>query len=422
MTGACRSIFRETWTTGWVENRPLVRPLNDGTRVILASERTGWRNYYLCDVRTGATTPITHLISAEAGAIVRVDENHGRLYYMARDGESFMKWQFHRVGLDGRDDVRLTDPRFSHSVSLSPDEAHFVDVYQTHDQPPASRLVDDRGGVVAELATSDLTRFEQLGLRRVQQFSYLAANGRTTLYGTIAFPSTFDPTRRYPVLISTYAGPESAEGVPAETFGVPSLVTEYGFLVVALGTRAAPGQGRRTLDELYLKLGRTEIDDLAAGVKAIRDRPYVDAARVGIFGTSYGGYAAVMSLLRYPEVFTAAAASSAPTDWRLYDTIYTERYMATPQENTAGYDAGSAMTYAANLRGRLLIYYGTADNNVHPTNALRLMQALDAAGKSYDVQVGPDKEHSAVAFTRMMEFFVTNLMARPGAVARSSQN
>src|SRR5678809_295564 len=107
---------------------------------------------------------------------------------------------------------------------------------------------------------------------------------------------------------------------------------------------------------------------------------------VGIFGTSYGGYAAVMGLLRYPEVFAAAVASSAPTDWRLYDTIYTERYMGTPQENAAGYDAGSAMTYAGNLRGRLLIYYGTADNNVHPSNALQLMKALNDAGKSYDVQ------------------------------------
>ncbi|MEO8481856.1 MAG: DPP IV N-terminal domain-containing protein [Acidobacteriota bacterium] len=413
VSGACRVIVREDWPTGWIENHPLVRYLADNRHFILASERTGWRNYYVGDADSGAITPITHLTTAEAGSIVRVDETARQLYYMARDGDSFMKWQLHRVGLDGRDDTRLTDPRFTHTVRLSPDGRYFVDVYQSHDQPPASRLVDARGEVVAELAASDLTRVRELSLRPVEQFSYLAADGRTRLYGNIAFPSTFDPRRRYPVLVSVYGGPEAADGVPAESFSLPPAIAEYGFLTVTLGTRAAPGLGRRTLDELYLKLGRTEIDDLAEGVKAIRDRPYVDAGHVGIYGTSYGGYAALMCLLRYPQLFAAASVSSAPTDWRHYDTIYTERYMWTPQGNAAGYDAGSAMTYASTLQGRLLIYYGTADNNVHPSNALQLMKALNTAGKSYDVQIGPDMEHSAVPFSRMMEFFVDALVSRP---------
>lgn len=418
VSGACRVIVREDWPTGWVDNHPLLRYLADGRHFVLASERTGWRNYYLCDADSGALAPITHLTSAEAGPIVRIDEAARQLYYMARDGDSFMKWQLHRVGLDGRGDMRLTDPHFTHTVSLSPDGQHFVDVYQAHDRPPATHLVDARGDVIAELATSDLSRLRDLGLRPLEQFSYLSANGHTRLYGTIAFPSTFDPRERYPVLVSTYAGPESADGVPAETFTVPTATSEYGFLVVSLGTRAAPGHGRRTLDELYRKLGQTEIDDLAAGVTALRDRPYVDAGRVGIYGTSYGGYAALMCLLRYPDLFAAASASSAPTDWRLYDTIYTERYMGTPEGNAAGYDAGSAMSYAARLRGRLLVYYGTADNNVHPSNALQLMKALNTAGKSYDVQVGPDLEHSSVPFSRMMEFFEDALVWRPEAVAQ----
>jgi dipeptidyl-peptidase-4 len=190
-------------------------------------------------------------------------------------------------------------------------------------------------------------------------------------------------------------------------------MAEYGFLIVTLGTRAEPGVGRRVLDALYLKLGQTEIDDLAEGIKALRTRPYVDGGRVGIYGTSYGGYAALMALLRYPDIFAAASVSSAPTDWRHYDTIYTERYMWTPQENAAGYDRGSAMSYVANLRGRLLIYYGTADNNVHPSNALQLMDALTRAGKSFDVQIGADREHSAVPMDRMMEFFLENLVVRP---------
>jgi len=148
-------------------------------------------------------------------------------------------------------------------------------------------------------------------------------------------------------------------------------------------------------------------------VKALWSRPYFDKTRVGIFGTSYGGYASAMELLRHPEVFAAAASSSPPTDWRNYDTIYTERYMWTPQENTAGYDAGSALTYAKELKGRLLIYYGTADNNVHPSNSLQLIKALQDAGKSFDVQVGPDRGHSSMNQDRMMEFFIDVLKPEP---------
>jgi dipeptidyl-peptidase 4 len=412
-TSRCRVIVREGTSTGWLERHPTLRNLTDGRRFILASDRTGWRNYFLVDVSSAQLAPITRLTRADAEAIVRVDEAAGVLYYMAHDEDHPLRLQLHRVGLDGRNDVRLTDPRYTHTVSLSPDGTFFVDVYQSHADPPASRLVDATGAVIAELATSDLSRFASLGLHPVEQFSYLAADGRTRLYGSIAFPSTFDPATHYPVLVPVYAGPESDDLVPSERFVVPNPLTEYGFLVVTLQTRAAPGLGRKVLDSLYLKLGQTEVDDLAEGLKALRARPYVDAGRVGIYGTSYGGYAALMTLLRYPDLVDAASVSSAPTDWRHYDTIYTERYMWTPQGNSAGYDKGSAMTYVDRLRGRLLLYYGTADNNVHPSNTLQLLQAFGRVGKSVEVQVGADREHSAVPTSRMMEFFVENLIVRP---------
>jgi len=144
-------------------------------------------------------------------------------------------------------------------------------------------------------------------------------------------------------------------------------------------------------------------------VKSLWSRPYVDKNRVGIFGTSYGGYASVLCLLRHADVFQAASASSAVTDFRHYDTIYTERYMWIPQENKEGYDAGSAMKYVENLKGRLMLYYGTADNNVHPSNSMQLIKALQEAGKSFEVQVGPDRGHSGIQQDRMMEFFIENL-------------
>jgi dipeptidyl-peptidase-4 len=304
------------------------------------------------------------------------------------------------------------------ACGISPDNKYFIDIYQTHDTPPATRLVEagdgaNAGKVVAELAKSDLTKFNELGLKKAEMFTYKAADGKTTLRGIIQFPSTFDPTRKYPVLIPVYGGPASGGNTARETFVSPSAVTEYGFLVVNLDSRAAPGMGKRTLDAIYQKLGQVEIDDMAEGVKALWSRPYVDKARVGMYGTSYGGYSSVMSILRHPDVYAAASASSPVTAWYHYDSIYTERYMWIPQENKAGYDAGSAMTYAKNLKGRLMLYYGTQDNNVHPSNMMQLITALQQAGKSFDVQVGPDRGHSGINQDRMMEFFIENLIVRP---------
>jgi len=165
------------------------------------------------------------------------------------------------------------------------------------------------------------------------------------------------------------------------------------------------------------------MDDMAEGVKALWNRPYFDRSRVGIHGSSYGGYSSAMEILRHPEIFAAASAASPPTDWRNYDTIYTERYMWIPEENKQGYDAGAAMTYASNLKGRLLLYYGTADNNVHPSNSLQLIKSLQQAGKSFEVQVGPDQGHSNVNQQRMMEFFIENLVIHPpGQDGRATEN
>lgn len=413
-TGKCRVIVREEWPTGWVENRPQLEYLADKNRFVWASERSGYRNYYLYDMSGKLINPITAL-NAEVVSIVRVDEKSKTLWYTARDGDNFMKTQLHRVGLDGKNDRRLTDPAFMHMVSLAPDGKSFVDVVQTHDVAPATRLLDVNGKLIAELATSDLTKFEQLGLKKVELFTYLAADGKTMLHGMISFPSKFDPTRKYPVLVPVYGGPASASNTSSERFTAPNPLSEYGFLVVNLDSRAAPGMGKRALDAIYLKLGITEMDDMAEGVKALWSRPYVDKAHVGIFGTSYGGYTSVMELLRHPEVFAAASSSSPPTDWRNYDTIYTERYMWIPQENKSGYDAGSAMTYTDALKGRLMLYYGTADNNVHPSNSMQLIQSLQKAGKSFEVQVGPDAGHSGLNTQRMMEFFIENLVVKISA-------
>ena len=418
-TGTCRTVIREEWPTGWISENRDWRFLKDGRRLIWSSERNGWKNYYLYDLSGTLIAPLTTSTTHEAASIVSVDEATGTLFYTARDGDNPLKLQLHRVGLDGKGDRRLTDPALTHTITPSPDSRYFIDVAQAHDVPPATRLIDASGRVVAELAKSDMTKFESLGLRKTEMFTFQAADGKTALRGTIQFPSNFDPSRKYPVLIPVYGGPAFASNTASERFTTPNPITELGFLIVNLDSRAIVGLGKRALDSVYLKLGQTEIDDMAEGVKALASRPYVDAARIGIYGTSYGGYASLMSVLRHPDLFAAASASSPPTDWRNYDTIYTERYMWIPEENRAGYDAGSAMTYADKLRSRLLIYYGSSDNNVHPSNSLQLIKALQAAGKSFEVQVGPDMGHSGVNQQRMLEFFIDNLIVNHAADAGS---
>jgi dipeptidyl-peptidase-4 len=413
-TGACRAVVREEWPTGWVETSPAMRYLADGKRFLWASERTGFRNLYLYDLSGRLLATLTNHTFDVAG-IVDVDERAGVVWYLARSGDNHMKLQLHRVGLDGRGDQRITDPAYTHTVSMAPGGRHIVDVAQAHDRAPVTRLLDARGRVLADLVTSDLTVFDSLDLERVELFTFTAADGVTALHGMLHRPSDFDPARRYPLLVAVYAGP--ATNGARETFTLPNPLTEYGFLVATLDARSAGGRGKRFLDAIYQKLGTVEVDDQAAGVRALARRPYVDATRVGIFGTSYGGYASAMAIVRHPDVFQAASASSPVTDWRHYDTIYTERYMWTPQDNAAGYDAGSVMTYADRLRGRLMLYYGTADNNVHPNNTMQLIAALQAAGRSFDLQVGPDRGHSSINQDRMMEFFIENLVLRGTAAA-----
>ncbi len=408
--GSCRVVVREEWPASWTENSPTMQYLADGQRFLWASERTGFRNWYLYDLKGTLRSTITRH-AFEVASVVKLDEKSGQLWYLARDGDNHMKMQLHRVGLDGKNDKRLTDPTLNHAVSLSPDGKWFVDVAQTHDIAPVTRLFDSNGKLVTEIARSDLTKFEQLGLKTAELYTYKAGDGVTDLHGLLYKPSTFDPSKKYPVLVGVYAGP--ATNGALETFATPRAFAEFGFIVLSLDSRSAAGRGKKFLDAIYQKMGTVEIDDQAAGVSALKDRPYVDLTRVGIYGTSYGGYASALALLRHPDVFQAAAASSSVTDWRNYDTIYTERYMWIPQENTQGYDDGSAMKYADKLKGRLMLYYGTADNNVHPSNTMQLIQALQRAGKSFDLQVGPDAGHTGLNPMRMMEFFIDNLVLKP---------
>lgn len=406
-SGKCRVVVHEEWPASFTENNPFMQYLDDKQHFIWESERTGFKNYYLYDLKKGLINAITSH-NFEVAGVVKIDEAKNALYYMARSGDNYMKLQLHRAKLDGSDDVRLTDPAFNHNVSVSPDGKYFVDIAETHDMPPFSQLLDSKGKVVTQLVSSDMSKFEELGLRKTEIYTFTSADGETELHGMIHFPSNFDPAKKYPLILSNYGGP-ATNGV-RENFTTSDALCEYGFLVLNIDGRNAGWKGKRLLDKLYGHLSIVEQDDFAEGIKALYKRPYVDKDHVGVFGTSYGGTTSAACILRHPEVFQAAVANSGVMDWRNYDNIYTERYMNLLENNPEGYEAANLRNYAENLEGNLMIYYGTADNNVHPSNSLQMIRALQKAGKSFEVQVGPDLGHTAVNRDRMMEFFIQHLV------------
>lgn len=407
LAGGCRTIAREERPQSWVDTESALF-LKDGKHFLWLSDRNGFRNIYLFGNDGKQIAEVTrHRFDIDE--IVHVDETSQRLWYTAHSGDNPMKVQLHVVRLDGRDDRRLTDPTLHHVISFAPDGKHFVDAAQTHNVAPVSTLYDREGRKLAEIARSDTSGLAALGAPPAELFSFKAADGVTPLWGLIQKPTGFDPMRQWPVLVQVYGGPGSSNGA-RETYQPPSALAEYGFVIVRVDARTAAGRGRAGLDAYYGQAGQMEADDIAAGVRSLWMRSWVDRRRVGVAGTSYGGTMAATLLIRYPDVFSAAVANSPVTDWRLYDSAYTERYLGLPDQNQAAYDRASLVQMAGRLEAPLMLYYGTADDNVHPKNTLQFIRALQTAGKSFEVQVGPDKGHTSVDQARMMEFFVRTLV------------
>jgi dipeptidyl-peptidase-4 len=389
-TGQSHVVLTERQDT-WQDNLPEMRFLSDGQRFIWETEQTGWRQYELRHLDGRKLATLTQG-DFPVRAIEHVDEDAGVLYYTAFGGQSPLNGQLFRVDLDGTNRRRLTQEPSNHSVRMSPDARHFVTTYETVDQPPLTALYTVEGERLATLAQSDTSRMDQLGLTTPELFKFMADDGKTELYGTLYKPTDFDPNRKYPLVVRVYGGPFS-QGLH-NVFRGADASCELGFLVARLENRGTVNRGKAFESATYLGLGSVDLDDQAAGVRYLTQRPYVDGDRVGIIGHSYGGYMAALAILRYPQLFHAAVATSAVTDWRNYDSIYTERYMRTPEENQEGYRRGSCLEYVDALQGKLLLMHGMVDDNVHPANLWQLAAALQREGKPFDMKLYPDRGHA----------------------------
>jgi dipeptidyl-peptidase-4 len=410
-TGASRLVITETQPT-WQDHRPSMQFLDDGKRFIWETEKTGFRQFELrhLDGRLLAT-----LTRGEYPAfrVQRLDEEHGVLYYTASGDAHPLHVHLFRVNLDGTGARRLTREPAGHRVDFSPDGRWFITCYETITEPPTTALYDAEGRRVATLAASDVAALKELGYPEPELFSFKADDGVTDLYGCLYKPPGFDPRKEYPLVIDVYGGPGSQ--AVRSRYQVTHPGCGRGFVVARIDNRGTGGRGKAFLGAVYRKLGIVDIKDQADGARYLTRRSYIDADRVGIYGHSYGGTMSALAVLKYPDVFHAAVAASGVTDWHNYDTIYTERYLALPTDNPEGYEDSACMKYVDQLEGKLLIEHGMIDDNVHPTNAWQLVDALQEAGREFEIMFYPENGHGLPrhAAEQRWEFLTRHLHPEP---------
>ena len=348
--------------------------------------------------------------------VAGVDEDKGLVYFVGTM-TSKVESHLYAVPLAGGPIEKITAERGVHAVAMSRDGKSWVDVHSASDRMPRAVV---HGGpasaVLGELDVPHEAELDKLKLRSPKIVTVKSDAG-DTLYGEILEPRTIEPGKRYPVIVMVYGGP-GVQLVRDEW--APHLLWQHladrGFVIFQLDNHGSAGRGPAFEAPIYKRLGEVELADQLRGLDYLKTLPFVDTDRAGIYGHSYGGFMAALSLLKAPDRFKVGVSGSPVTDWSLYDTGYTERYMATPAENPAGYAAADLAKMAKNLRGKLFLIHAMMDENVHFENSAHLIDALVEAEKKFDLFVFPGERHGyrspaarKYAMMRVVDYFVDNL-------------
>ena len=416
----------------WIALNDDLRFLKKSPRFIWASDRSGFRHLYLYDLSGRLLRQLTSgesmTIGDDDSGLKGVDEKHGYVYFMS-NASSVLERQLYRVPLDHpAAPQRVTVAPGWHSVRMAEDASVFLDTYSDADTPPQVTLRTADGTAIEALVPNRLDAghpyFPYRDQRAPREFGELTASDGQVLHFELTRPARLEPGKRYPVIVYVYGGPhvqnvQNSWGGSWQMF--EQLLANEGFVVFTLDNRGSGKRGERFESASWRHLSDVEVEDQVAGVRFLRSLPFVAPDRIGLFGWSYGGYMALQGILRAPESFAAAVAGAPVTDWRLYDTHYTERYLGTPAENPDGYRSAGVLTYAAQLRRPLLVIHGMADDNVLFQHSTLLMKRLQDLDLPFELMTYPGGKHGLIrhqdqgphAMHAILEFFTRTLKAQP---------
>ena len=407
-TGAVRTILTER-DSAWLDVVDDLRWLDGGKAFLWLSERDGWRHLYRIS-RDGKTVRLLtpgafDLISPDAAFgdpyVHAVDTTGGWAYFSASPDNATQRYLY-RVRLDGKGKAERLTPAGqtgSHDYDIAPGARWALHTWSSFDQPPKTELVRlPRHETIRTLVDNAELRARLAPLRtRPVEFFRTTADDGTKLDGWLLKPADFDSTKRYPVLFHVYGEPAS-QTVLDEWGGFTTLwhrmLAQQGYIVVSVDNRGTPApRGRAWRKSIYRQIGVLASADQAAAARDLARHSYVDPARIGIWGWSGGGSMTLNAMFRYPDLYAVGMAVAPYPDLRLYDTIYEERYMGLPSDNAEGYRLGSPITFAPQLRGKLLVVHGSGDDNVHYQGTERLVNALVAANKPFSMMTYPNRTH-----------------------------
>ncbi len=370
---------QETWID--LDSGGRLTFLENGNGFLLLSDKSGWLHIYHYDMEGNLINQIT---SGEwqVTDIDKIDEEEGIVYFTARK-ENSARFDLYKVNFDGSDMQRLTFGEFTHSTDISPTGEYFTTRYSNVSTPPRLHLMNNEGEKVKLLGNSKGPEYDEYNLAETEILRIETPDG-FALPVEITWPANIDESKEYPVLISIYGGPGSSSVRDRYSFGMNQYWAKEGLIQITIDHRGSGHFGKAGKDYMHRNLGYWEIKDYSYVMNQLIDEyGFIDEDRIGITGFSYGGYVTALALTKGAPLFDFGLAGGSVTDWHLYDTVYTERYMDTPQSNPEGYETSSVMNYVDNYQGGLLIVHGSMDDNVHMQNSLRLVSALEAAGKDF---------------------------------------
>ena len=389
-----KEIYRETSRT-YVEVTDDLHFLEDGSGFILTSEKDGWNHIQWCSMDGKVQRALTQG-EWDVLAVQGVDAARKRVLFTASK-RSPREQEVYAVGLSGKGLVPLSPPGGFNDAEWSEGFRYFINTRSTASEPPVITLLDGEGKLVKTLKDNAALR-ERMAPYALQprEFFQFTTAGGVTLNGWMIKPPGFSADKKYPVFMTQYSGPNSNEVLDQwEGRGGlwHQLLAQQGYVVACVDPRGTGRRGRDFRHITYGQLGKYETEDQIAAAQWLAQQPYVDGTRIGIQGWSYGGYMSSLCITKGADVFKAAIAVAPVTNWRYYDSIYTERYMGLPQTNAAGYDDNSPINHVEKLKGKYLLIHGMGDDNVHVQNAAEMVMALIKANKPFDQFAYPDKNH-----------------------------